>query len=502
MEEEEEGEDDYTCAKCNSMFISGQISGEVFLANREKAKKYSQCMKCGEMFCNICSINMGELRHNGKTTLFCDKCINNFAAHSAAVSENSQKLKQSRKQAKPTLVRIPNKKKTQSSILKLVELVEKHCEQCGKNLLGDDLVQTGDSIFQCISCFKISSQDGSSSTDGGVEVNGNKVVTVGGKHITEKGIKVLSGRHKSHVVHKDLHNKLKTDDDGDEKSLPNLDCDEVSLNMFDEEDIDVHQEDSNTDGKDEGNYKCFDCGRTFNRQYTLDTHQRIHTGEKPYVCEVCGARFRQSGTKLNHVRAVHTKERPFQCQYCGKTFSHKSSITVHIRIHTKEKPYQCQTCERCFTDRATYLKHQSIHSGVKPYHCPMCTRKFSQKSNLKRHYKNIHELGKPETNAETPKSASSSNDTSSGSGGGKSSLEPINTVELSAISTAMAEISSSPAYPIISDYSSLADNNSVVYVTQKIKVEEPDNGAMDVDVEPQPVLVMPVGMVAVLPESS
>ena len=138
-------------------------------------------------------------------------------------------------------------------------------------------------------------------------------------------------------------------------------------------------------------YKCTVCGQCFARQYTLDTHERIHTGAKPFKCPHCDICFRQSGTRRNHVRAVHAKERPFVCEYCGKTFAHKSSITVHIRIHTNEKPHQCQTCKRTFTDRATCSKHQTTHSGAKPYKCKVCSKCFSQKSNLKRHFQNIHE---------------------------------------------------------------------------------------------------------------
>lgn len=140
-----------------------------------------------------------------------------------------------------------------------------------------------------------------------------------------------------------------------------------------------------------GKHECNICHRRFQRQYTLKTHRRIHSGHRPFKCEFCDMAFKQSGTKLNHVRAIHTKQRPFKCVYCGKSFSHKSSITVHTRIHTNEKPYQCEHCGRRFTDRATYTKHQVIHSGEKPFACPVCNKTFSQKSNLKRHFINVHQ---------------------------------------------------------------------------------------------------------------
>ncbi|KFM57118.1 Zinc finger and BTB domain-containing protein 8A, partial [Stegodyphus mimosarum] len=51
----------------------------------------------------------------------------------------------------------------------------------------------------------------------------------------------------------------------------------------------------------------------------------------------------------------------FFCIFCPKGFHQKTHLKNHIRVHTGERPFKCEICFRCFK-RSDSLKYHKLTS--------------------------------------------------------------------------------------------------------------------------------------------
>jgi len=160
-------------------------------------------------------------------------------------------------------------------------------------------------------------------------------------------------------------------------------------------------------------YFCSRCNLECSSRYHLRTHERTHTGDRPFGCNVCGRRFNRPyewkvhvlkhATNGRHKEVARAFEqnlelgmekvngdpgvqserpplpqryfdidkpppkddanRPFQCAICLKAFATDFILTVHLKTHLNTR-HVCDMCDASYTRKFKLQAHREKVHGV------------------------------------------------------------------------------------------------------------------------------------------
>ncbi|XP_017282602.1 zinc finger protein 408 isoform X2 [Kryptolebias marmoratus] len=163
-------------------------------------------------------------------------------------------------------------------------------------------------------------------------------------------------------------------------------CQDCGKNYTSAESFRAHQ----MSHRGERPFSCPHCEKAYGLKRDLKEHLVLHTGEKPYTCGLCGKSFaRRPSLRVHHLhhcsKMVHTQAPKVQCTICSKLLANHNSLRLHMKLHTGEKPHICQHCGKCFRQKGNLECHLRVHSGERPFPCPECKQAFAQKPDLQRH---------------------------------------------------------------------------------------------------------------------
>ena len=150
-------------------------------------------------------------------------------------------------------------------------------------------------------------------------------------------------------------------------------------------------------------YHCDKCDYMTNNGGTMQHHERAHTGEKPFVCDVCNKGFAQkSNMKVHRNRHIH-RERIFKCETCVKAYTSYEVYLAHLRTREHELAerlamtpctrltLECMGCSLAFHSIDSINRHSRgcavIRSLQRKYRCVACNQYFSGLVALKGHVK-------------------------------------------------------------------------------------------------------------------
>lgn len=96
-------------------------------------------------------------------------------------------------------------------------------------------------------------------------------------------------------------------------------------------------------------FKCSICGDYMKSKQALIDHENRHLGVKAYPCSQCDQRFISRALCVTHEKThfdVSTSRFKYPCTVCNKLFVRRAYLKTHMTIHSGDKPFVCDVRKR------------------------------------------------------------------------------------------------------------------------------------------------------------
>ena len=99
--------------------------------------------------------------------------------------------------------------------------------------------------------------------------------------------------------------------------------------------------------------------KTFKTKATLRRNLNLHN---EYICGTCSQ---------NHKATKHCDT--YLCSICGKSFNRRFGLNAHNKLHLERvEAYTFEQCGKSFINKHQLADHLNDHTGNKPHTCGRC----------------------------------------------------------------------------------------------------------------------------------